>query len=287
MRFLAFTILAVLCVACDPPGNPQGDSPGIAPPIRGTAPLVESANSTSPSPTPSSADDRSPANAREPAGLAHPENTVIGPPVDRILLDGVETAVHWPDGDSLNIESGQYSGSGARIAGYNTLEAYGNVQRWGDWSYEGLAAVRSRSKDLARSRTWECSNTRRSGGFDRILLDCESLRDQMVGQGLAHLFTIHERLPSSAVEAQAAARAQALGMWAHGVPEQVLTSVTSTADGYSRTFDRYVDPVTGQAERAFHDESYETCAEVCRYGSCMLYIPQDRRFGRDSIRCDH
>ncbi len=248
--------------------------------------MVEGSDSTSPSTTATAtpAPDRPtpPANS----GPAAAAPAAIGPAVDRIVLDGVETNVHWPDGDSLNIESGQYSGRGARIEGYNTLEAYGNVQRWGEWTYEGLAAVRGTSKDLARSQAWTCNTTGETGGFDRMLLACEGLRDEMVGRGLGHLFTIHERLPASAIDAQRRARDQQRGMWAHGVPEQVLTSVTSTADGYRRTFDRYVDPVSGQAERAFHDESYDTCEEVCRYGSCMIYIPQDRRFGRDGIRCD-
>lgn len=271
MRFFAFAIAIILCVACDPPAD--------SPPIRGTVPLVEGADNTSPSSTPAPNSGREQETADEPA-------LVIGPPVDQIVLDGIETAVHWPDGDSLNIESGPHSGRGGRIAGYNTLEAYGNVQRWGEWSYEGLADVRAASKDLARSRAWTCTTTGQTGGFDRLLLECAELRDTIVGAGLAHLFTIHDRLPSSAIDAQAGAREARRGMWAQGVPDQVLTSVTSTADGHSRTFDRYVDPVTGQAERAFHDEAYASCAEVCRFGACMLYIPQDRRFGRDRIRCN-
>lgn len=211
--------------------------------------------------------------------------TPIGPPVDRIVLDGREVHVRWADGDSLRIESGPLADEGARLAEFNTLESYQPVQRWGSWTYSQLAEVNSRATALARSQPWECSSTSQSGGFGRILIECPALRDEMLNRGLAHLFTIHTPFDAPILDRQRAAQESARGIWARGVPSGIVTSVSSTADGHDRTFDRVVDTTTGQADRAFHDHAYETCQEVCHQDACMRYLPHDQRFGSDAIVC--
>ncbi len=252
-------------------GPPTGPTPTAAP--RGNAPAA-----------PSGAEA-----AQEPGGppTATPSATLepIGLPVDQLIIDGETVSVHWPDGDSLDIEDGRYRGQSARIAGYNTLEGYGAVQRWGDWSYTDLAEASSPSTDLARSQAWTCTNTGEEGAYNRILLECEPLMMEMLRRGLAHLFTIHDPISAAAIAAQQDAQRARRGIWAQGVPEAILTSVTSTADGNRTTFNRYVDTRNGQAERDFHDEQYAPCEDVCRSGSCMRYLPHDRRFGRNRLRC--
>lgn len=209
----------------------------------------------------------------------------IGPPVDALVIDGERMEVHWPDGDSLDIDSGSLRGRDARIEGFNTLEGYGPVQRWGDWTYAELAQATEESKALARSEAWACERLQDEGGYGRLLLRCPALQEAMLRRGLAHAFTIDTPVPQSALDAQREAQEASRGMWARGVPEAIVTSVTSTADGNRRTFDRYVDTHTGQAERAFHERAYAPCEEVCHFGGCMRYLPHDRRFGPQRLTC--
>lgn len=206
-------------------------------------------------------------------------------PVDQIVLDGTTVDVDWADGDSLRITSGPMSGEGARIDGYNTLEAYAPVHRWGDWSYDELGAVNSRSTIVARGTAWSCTSTGEGGGFGRALIRCPTLQAELVRRGLAHLFTMDEPFPPETLALQAEAQAAGRGIWAEGVPDAVVTSVSSTADGFDRTFDRVVDSTSGYADRVFHEENHQPCDEICHEGSCMLYLPYERRFGPEQIVC--
>ena len=220
------------------------------------------------------------------SALASPEESTIGPAVDSIVLDGDDVRVRWADGDSLTLESGARSQEGARLAEFNTLESYQAVQRWGDWSYEALADVNATATALARSRAWACTSTSEGGGYGRTLIECPGLRDELITRGLAHLFTIRTPLDVDTIGLQRTAQESRRGIWANGVPDGIVTSVSSTADGHDRTFDRVVNTQTGQADRTFHEVAYTTCHEVCHSGSCMRYLPFDRRFGPNAVRCE-
>lgn len=226
-----------------------------------------------------------PTTEESPGTTSAPSLAPIGPPVDALVIDGERVEVHWPDGDSLDIDSGSLRGHDARIEGFNTLEGYGAVQQWGEWTYAGLADTAAASKALARSQAWECERLDDQGGYGRLLLRCPELQAAMLRYGLGHAFTIDTPIPQSALAAQREAQEAGRGIWARGVPEAVVTSVTSTEDGNRRTFDRYVDTRTGQAERAFHERAYAPCEEVCHFGSCMRYLPHDRRFGPNRRTC--
>ncbi|MDP6932187.1 MAG: hypothetical protein QGG40_04685, partial [Myxococcota bacterium] len=74
------------------------------------------------------------------------------PPPDpfpsRLLLDGQQTSVHWDDGDTFKrLTTDGSKGQGARLQGYNTLESYGPVHRWGEWTGQELYAL---AKDAGR-----------------------------------------------------------------------------------------------------------------------------------------
>ena len=51
-----------------------------------------------------------------------------------IVLNGEKTEVVWTDGDSFKIKSGPHQGHGTRLQRFNTLEAYGPVHSWGQWT---------------------------------------------------------------------------------------------------------------------------------------------------------
>ena len=52
----------------------------------------------------------------------------------RVLIDDTYHDVSWSDGDSFGITSGRMRGQRVRLLGYNTLESYGPVHKWGDWN---------------------------------------------------------------------------------------------------------------------------------------------------------
>ena len=52
----------------------------------------------------------------------------------RVLIDDTYHDVNWSDGDSFRITSGRMRGQRVRLLGYNTLESYGPVHKWGDWN---------------------------------------------------------------------------------------------------------------------------------------------------------
>lgn len=39
------------------------------------------------------------------------------------------------------------------------------------------------------------------------------------------------------------------------------------------------------SEKVFHKETYTECQQVCMNGSCMLYVPFNRRYGRERAEC--
>jgi hypothetical protein len=51
-----------------------------------------------------------------------------------VVLNGEMTRVVWSDGDSFRIKSGPQVNRTTRLVGYNCLEAYGPVHRWGTWT---------------------------------------------------------------------------------------------------------------------------------------------------------
>ena len=49
----------------------------------------------------------------------------------RVFLNGAPAPVYFNDGDTFRVLGGRFSGMRARLAGFNTLESYGNVPRVG------------------------------------------------------------------------------------------------------------------------------------------------------------
>jgi endonuclease YncB( thermonuclease family) len=193
--------------------------------------------------------------------------------------------VRWSDGDSFKFKSGPHEGSGVRLVGFNTLESYGPVHRWGDWSAAELYGIASTSKDYAASRVWNCSSSGEKDGYGRLLVDCPDAAEALILAGHAHAFSMEGPSPDALVKAQAKAQRSRRGIWQKGVPQSVLTSIHSITEGAG--YNRRVDTATGESTLRKHLERFAICEEVCSggaAGSCMVYVPYAQRY-RDKPDC--
>jgi len=213
--------------------------------------------------------DTTPADA-EAAGL--------DPKWPTLRLNGELTSVRWSDGDSFKFKSGPHSGKGVRLVGYNTLESYGPVHRWGDWSAVELYRIAKSSWKLGAERTWNCTTTGDEDHYGRVLVDCPDAALHIVSAGHAVVFAMDETPSPELLKAQKLAMKTKAGMWAKGAPKKLVSSLHSVDEGEEKapTYNRVVDTTTGAATEAPHKDTYSTCQEVCiggDEGSCMTYVP--------------
>lgn len=196
-----------------------------------------------------------------------------------VLLNGEETKVRWSDGDSFKFKSGPYEGAGVRITGFNTLESYGPVHRWGSWTGAELYEIASSSKNYAASGVWKCSTSGDKDGYGRVLVDCPGAATALIRVGHAHAFSMEGPSSKAFLQAQRQAQRAGRGIWAKGVPTTLVTSLHSVEEGSG--YNRHVDPASGASTVRNHEETYEVCTEVCEGGeggSCMLYVPFSQRY---------
>ena len=204
----------------------------------------------------------------------------------KVILDGREVAARWSDGDTFSWTDARGEKQRARLKGYNTLESFGPVHRWGNWTAAELYDWAKKSGERARSEVWRCRLVGESGGYGRVLVDCPELRRVLVEEGYAHLFEIDNDAPPDELALQASAIARGRGIWEKGAPEGLITSVHSAQEGYKVTYDRVCSLKTGRCGQVEHKEFYSTCQEVCREGSCMTYVPyEERYFGGKRAPC--
>ncbi|MBL9038534.1 MAG: thermonuclease family protein [Archangium sp.] len=209
-----------------------------------------------------------------------------------VMVNGQRTEVHWSDGDSFTFESGPYKGQGTRLVGYNTLEAYGPVHRWGSWTREELYTVAKGGADVAAAKVWECTTDGDQDAYRRVLVDCPDLALEMVKKGHGLAYAVKGRPSPKLLDAMHQAQRAKRGMWAKGVPRGLVTSLHSFAENagsqYKTSSNRILDTRTGEAPLRKHTDNYATCEEVCiETGddfSCMVYVPFERRY-RDQPAC--
>ncbi len=198
----------------------------------------------------------------------------------KVRLDGADVDVKWSDGDTFRITGGAHAGTTARLAGFNTLEDYGPVHRWGTWSREELHAIAREPEGFLSARGWTCSSSGKRDKYKRLLVDCADVAHALVGEGLAMVFAIDVAPSESLLNAQHAAQRSGKGMWKKGVPPSLVTSVHSVEEG--RGYNRIVNTQSGIAHVRAHQERYGVCEEVCEGGdpipACMLYVPFERRY---------
>lgn len=208
------------------------------------------------------------------------------PAAATVQLDGKSVEVKWRDGDTFQIASGELAGTTARLSGFNTLEDYGPVHRWGDWTPEELYALARAPGATLSSRGWTCTSAGQRDKYKRLLVDCPGVAESLIAEGLAMVFAIDEAPSDRLVAAQQRAIEAKVGMWKKGAPQLLVTSLHSVDEG--RGYNRVVDTRTGVAKVREHEEKYEVCQEVCEgpegAASCMLYVPYERRY-KDRAEC--
>lgn len=201
-----------------------------------------------------------------------------------VMLAGEKLKVTWTDGDSFKFREGPFTGKGVRLTGYNTLESYGPVHRWGEWTALELFEIARTSKYVAAAQVWECTTDGALDSYNRVLVSCPGVVEATIAAGHAHVFAMAD---GEADEAMLAVQRQAMkngwGMWAKGVPEVLVTSLHSAAENENGTaYNRTVDLATGVSVTKPHQTVYEVCEEVCegpaKGGSCMTYVPFTKRY---------
>jgi endonuclease YncB( thermonuclease family) len=184
----------------------------------------------------------------------------------RVKLNGKFYPVFFNDGDSFRVLRGDLKDSKARLAGFNTLESYGPVHSWGDWTTKELYVVAKLGTKNAQKGIWECTSDLSKDTYGRYLWKCPDLSEDQIRKGLAHALNITSNSsPKRYVDAQRDAVKARRGIWAHGVPEYVLTSLHSVAErsGDRPAYNRLVSVVDGHSLKWKHRDVYEECQDVC------------------------
>jgi len=104
-----------------------------------------------------------------------------------IILNGEKTAVYFNDGDTFKVLSGPLKGKRSRLYGYNTLEAYGPVHRWGSFSKKELQRIADEGTEIAQSGTWHCTSEDTLDTYGRMLSTCMDLAEALISSGTAHV----------------------------------------------------------------------------------------------------
>jgi endonuclease YncB( thermonuclease family) len=185
-------------------------------------------------------------------------------PASKVFLNGVPTPVYFNDGDSFRVLSGPMAGSRARLKGYNTLESYGRCHQWGDWTRLELSHYATLGTLNAQRGVWTCTSDMSKDYYGRILWNCKDLAIDQIRKGLAHAMTVTEKgADAELLAAQRYAIKHRKGMWAHGVPEYVMTSLHSKSEGWS-AYNRLVASGNGHSKKWKHGQHYDHCQTVCQ-----------------------
>jgi len=220
------------------------------------------------------------------SGLAFgltPPRPALPEPNGTVKLDGVETPVHWDDGDTFFVPSTRTK---ARLQGFNTLEGYGAVHRFGPGE-KVLFDNAKAATDLARSKVWSCTLSEQSGGYGRKTVDCPDLRRALLEGGLAHVFSVAGPANADDLGFQQKGIDDRVGMWVNGAPKSIVTSVHSVDEkpGATDSYNRVLDIATGEAKKQVHQNVYKTCEWVCVDAACLLYVPYSVRYGEGRAAC--
>lgn len=199
--------------------------------------------------------------------LALPSDPQAAEPQAKVVLNGKVVPVFFNDGDSFRVLSGTYTGARARLSGYNTLESYGAVHQWGTWTAKELYTIAKMATLFARRGSWTCETDGKTDTYGRMLVWCPDLADALVRGGYAHVMSINDD-PGKAelLEAQREAIENRRGLWSHGVPDFILTSLHSIeedTDG-SGTYNRLVSTDDAHSVKWKHTNKYAECDNICQ-----------------------
>ncbi len=186
--------------------------------------------------------------------------------VTRVFINGQPTPVSFNDGDSFRPSDGEIAGQQCRLIGYNTLESFGPAHQWGDWHPYELYVLAKMATLHARRGTWHCSFDGQFDTYGRAALDCPDLAVDMIrhGYAMAYMVDDHASRPEYLRAQREAIRARR-GIWAHGVPEFVMTSVHSFDEDRDREwhYNRLISTRDGHSESMQHRDTYAECQWVC------------------------
>lgn len=210
-----------------------------------------------------------------------------------IEFNGVKTWVHFNDGDTFRIVSGDYKDSAVRVEGLNTLESYGPVHQWGEWTAEELFKNSVQATAESRKGNWHCVSKSKRDTYRRLLGVCDDLSVSLISKGLAHVMTIDKTSgDKKLIKLQQIAMRKGVGMWEKGVPEYILTSAHSSdeADLKGNAYNRFVSTQDGHSEIVKHHSVYKDCTRVHSPlasvdTSTLLYVPFESRYGQDRASC--
>lgn len=198
--------------------------------------------------------------------LGSTDESFAGEARTKVMLNGKAVAVHFNDGDSFRLLDGDFEGSKARLAGYNTLESYGPVHQWGDWTAKELYVLAKMGTINGRRGVWNCETDGKTDTYGRMLVWCPDLAEDQIRKGYAHVLSIDDK-PGDAklIEAQKEAIAARRGIWAHGVPDFVLTSLHSEEEDVEDhgTYNRLVSSLDGHSIKWKHEQRYAECDKIC------------------------
>lgn len=207
-----------------------------------------------------------------------------------ITLDGIKTWVKFNDGDTFKVREGQLKGARVRLTGFNALENYGPVHSWADNTPEYLLTVSQEATTMAQQGSWKCKLEGGKDGYGRYLARCDDLAKALIGQGLAHAYSVDEKpAKKSYLTQQKKAQEQKLGMWKYGTPPEnkIITSTHSADEGMTPNYNRAIDTLDGRSEKIFHRDNYSPCQKVCigESSSCMIHVPFNLRYGNNRSEC--
>lgn len=201
------------------------------------------------------------------AAAVLPRSLDAGESATRVLLNGTPAPVYFNDGDSFRVLAGAYYGGRARLGGFNTLESFGPAHQWGEWHPKELYNYAKLGTLNAMRGAWTCTSDMQQDTYGRTLWMCKDLALDQVRRGLAHAMSVTEApADPDLMAAQAEAIREGRGMWARGVPEYVMTSLHSYAEGggpSGRTYNRLVSTRDGHSVPLEHKDSYGECQWVC------------------------
>lgn len=187
-------------------------------------------------------------------------------PRTKVILNGEVVQVTFNDGDSFRVLNGPRSGAKARLKGYNTLESYGPVHQWGTWTAKELYVMAKMATLHARRGEWTCTSDGKLDTYGRMLVDCPELAEELVRLGYAHTMSIDDEPGAQRLlAAQREAIENHRGLWSHGVPAFILTSLHSAEEDTTGggTYNRLVSTKDAHSVKWKHDDRYAECQTVC------------------------
>jgi len=220
----------------------------------------------------------------------------------KVFLNGVPYPVFFNDGDSFRVLGGPLKGSKARLAGFNTLESYGTTHSWGGWTSRELYHnakmgtynarrgpcwnERTKSYKAKCNKAWHCTSDMKRDGYGRILWWCPDLAEDQVRKGLAHVMSVRGGGIPILIKAQVDAIKYKRGMWSHGVPKYIVTSLHSADEPWFKglPYNRMVLSTTGASRKWRHRRLYNECDTVCWWD--VKLTPEALAFGVKSLRTD-